>query len=233
MSSDGSGGDEVVCIGIDVQVKRPCAVAALDSQLRMLYSGWLESVTGGFICDHLVDRLDRALGSRGAWHFGIDAPRQPLAEKRDWFWDRKTATWRSRRNGERGWGRHSEVIIRSCGLANPQWTPPEAEAPEWMTVGFELFRELERRRYPVYEVFPSASYALMSGKAHQPVTLDLSDFARGPKDMLDAAVAAFSIHEFLAGRGQEVGDDGLGTIVLPRPLPETTAPELLAWPKRS
>ena len=224
---------EAICIGIDVQVRRPCAIAAIDSECRMRYSGWLETHRNGFVCEALVDQLDRALGCRGAWHFGIDAPRQPLSEARAWFWDRKTERWRARRGGERGWGRHSEVVIRSCGLANPQWTPPEAAAPEWMELGFELFRELERREFSVHEVFPSASYTMLAGETHQPVTLDFSSFASGPKDMLDAVMAAFSVREFLAGRGQEVGSDGLGTIVLPRLLPRNTTPALLAWPKAS
>ena len=37
--------------------------------------------------------------------------------------------------------------------------------------------------------------------------------------MLDARVAAVTVREFIKGRGEQIGDlDGLGTIVLPRPI---------------
>ena len=51
--------------------------------------------------------------------------------------------------------------------------------------------------------------------------------------MLDAVVAAVTVHEFEAGRGAEVGGgDGLGTIVLPRAIAETeTKPGVLIWPQ--
>ena len=49
--------------------------------------------------------------------------------------------------------------------------------------------------------------------------LCLNDFVSGVKDMLDASVAALTVYEFINGRGCEVGgDDGLGTIVLPRKI---------------
>ena len=43
--------------------------------------------------------------------------------------------------------------------------------------------------------------------------------------------AAFTVREFLAGRGAEVGGgDGLGTIVLPRPIPDPIS-AVLHWPE--
>ena len=51
-----------------------------------------------------------------------------------------------------------------------------------------------------------------------------------PKDMLDAAIGALTVREFEAGRGCEVGGgDGLGTIILPRPIPEPIE-AVLTWP---
>ena len=45
--------------------------------------------------------------------------------------------------------------------------------------------------------------------------------------MLDARVAAVTVQEFIAGRGSEAGGgDGLGTIILPRPLPEPVIEEV-------
>jgi hypothetical protein len=49
--------------------------------------------------------------------------------------------------------------------------------------------------------------------------LCLNEFNSGVKDMLDASVAALTVFEFVNGQGCEVGgDDGLGTIVLPRKI---------------
>jgi len=48
--------------------------------------------------------------------------------------------------------------------------------------------------------------------------------------MIDARVAAVSVREFVEGRGTEVGGgDGLGTKILPRPLPEPVINEVLMW----
>jgi hypothetical protein len=48
--------------------------------------------------------------------------------------------------------------------------------------------------------------------------------------MLDAVVAALTGMEFMAGHGQEVGGgDGLGTIVLPRPI-ANPIDAVLRWP---
>jgi len=47
-------------------------------------------------------------------------------------------------------------------------------------------------------------------------------------------VAAATVREFVAGNGTEVGGfDGLGTIILPRPLPEPVIDEVLVWPNYS
>jgi hypothetical protein len=52
--------------------------------------------------------------------------------------------------------------------------------------------------------------------------------------MLDAWVAAATVMEFVEGRGTEVGGgDGLGTIILPRPLPEPVIDEVLVWPSQN
>ncbi len=96
--------------------------------------------------------------------------------------------------------------------------------------GFALFKALEARGITTHEVFPSASYAMLEGKNHLPVILDFSTFRPGAKDMIDACVAAFTVAEFENGRGCEVGSDGLGTIVIPRPLPNSVSAKLLQWP---
>ncbi|MEM7387194.1 MAG: hypothetical protein AAF514_19825, partial [Verrucomicrobiota bacterium] len=177
-----------VFVGVDVQVQRPCVMVVLDHRLRMIGSAWLEGSSAHEVCQGLFERLE-LFGSVEAVTIGIDAPRQPLEAKRPFFWDRKANGWRKRKRSERGWGRHCEVIIRSSGLANPQWTPTLAESPPWMVLGYGLFRELESRGYSVKEVFPSAAYRLLEGERHLPVAIDFSAFAPGPKDVIDACMA--------------------------------------------
>ena len=78
--------------------------------------------------------------------------------------------------------------------------------------------------------FPSASYALLHGNSDVRIHADFSACKPGPKDMLDAWVAAATVREFVEGRGTEVGGgDGLGTIILPRPIPNLID-EVLKWP---
>lgn len=209
-------------IGIDVQAARDCPYAVLGENLHLVDSGWLAGVS---LDDSLLELLSRFPDAR----FGVDAPRQPLARPREWYW--RNGGWRRRAPSERGHGRHCEVVIKAHGVANPQWTPLRADAPGWMCNGFRIFEVLAGRA-PCYEVFPSASYRLFEDDPAPATTLDFAHFKPGPKDMLDAVVAAVTVHEFLAGRGAEVGGgDGLGTIVLPRPLPQPRS-EVLAWPGR-
>jgi hypothetical protein len=50
--------------------------------------------------------------------------------------------------------------------------------------------------------------------------------------MLDAWAAAATVRDFVEGWGAEVGGgDGLGTIILPRLLPEPVIDEVLDWPE--
>jgi hypothetical protein len=98
-----------------------------------------------------------------------------------------------------------------------------------MRMGFELFEALSAEAH-LYEVFPSASYRLLTSETDAVFTISLRDFAEGAKDMLDAYVAAFTVHEYLAGKGTGVGGgDGLGVIVLPRAI-HASIPEVLHWP---
>ena len=65
------------------------------------------------------------------------------------------------------------------------------------------------------------------------IRLNFAKFAHGPKDMLGACVAAATIGEFIQGRGEQVGGgDGLGTIILPRPITTGRIEEVFAWPIR-
>jgi len=77
----------------------------------------------------------------------------------------------------------------------------------------------------------SASYLLLSGVKEVKLDIDFSNCLPGHKDVMDAFVASVTVREFTRGKGIEVGNgDGLGAIILPRPLPESLLPEVLTWP---
>jgi predicted nuclease with RNAse H fold len=209
-----------ITIGIDVQVKRHCPYAVLSSTGRVVDSGWISPLQLGREIQRLASQYQEAI-------FAIDAPRMALPSLRSWDWDRKQG-WRP---GQGKIGRHCEIVVKALSLANPQWTPLESDAPEWMRLGFQIFEALEEAHRQALEVFPSASYRMLNEAKDVRVDIPLSGFLDGPKDMLDAIVAAMTGHEFVAGRGQEVGGgDRLGTIVLPRRISPTNA-DVLNWPE--
>jgi predicted nuclease with RNAse H fold len=210
-------------IGVDVQIARALAVAVMDAQARVHRTAWYSAGQARTTAADLAHRYPDAI-------VGIDAPRQPLQQLRRHYWNQNG--WRSPRPGDRGQGRHCEVAIAALGLARPQWTPVRDTAPAWMAEGFALFEALARQGMDTEEVFPSAAYRQLAEDPDAELTMPLSGFAGGPKDMLDAVVAAFSVREFVHGRGCAVGGgDGLGRIVLPRPLqPNCRAEGVLVWP---
>lgn len=209
-------------IGIDVQLKRPCCYAASDESGRVVASGWFTDVAA------FAGELARRFGGHDL-QVGIDAPRVPLSAPRQWYWERSKGRWRPRRPTDKGYGRHCEVVISALGLANPQWTPTADAAPAWMRLGFSLFATLDEIA-TTHEAFPSASYTLLKGHPHPTLTLDFSNFAPGPKDMLDACVVAATVRHFCNGLGSEVGGgDGLGTIILPVPVPTHDTPALFEF----
>jgi hypothetical protein len=211
-------------------VVRPCAWAALGEDGSWLDSGWLPHGAPPEIARALRRTVDaHAGGDASRVAVGIDAPRMPLPAPRAAYWSRSKSSWRRRSASDRGYGRHCEVVVAAYRLGNPQWTPLAGEAPAWMQLGFALFEALAGVAQ-VHEVFPSASYAQLAGADSVSFELRLCEFAHGPKDMLDAHVAAATVREFAQGRGQAVGGgDGLGAIALARPLP--AGPEaVLRWP---
>jgi predicted nuclease with RNAse H fold len=216
-----------VSLGIDVQIGRGCPYVALDKRLRTLESGWLAARTAPSRLRDIVERLE---ASHSPVAVGIDAPRMPLPAPRVHVWRQK---WYPAGRGFKGFGRHCEVVVSRYGLGKVQWTPPAGSAPSWMKLGFALFEALHGSA--AIEVFPSASYTCyaLSGAARS-LRIDLSGFKPGPKDMLDALVAALTVYDFLHGKAIELGGgDGLGTIVVPSfPAFEPRDP-VNRWPARS
>ena len=199
-------------VGIDVQINRGCAYYILDSNKKYLKSGWFkQDVPLSFrnLFSELADNQKEIVA------IGIDAPRMPLKKLRTRYFDKKKNEWAV--ESKKSSGRECEVIIKSYNIANPQWTKTLEDSPEWMKLGYEIFYGL--KNFPlVYEVFPSASYKMLE-KENIKYELCLNGFKDGVKDMLDASVAAFTVYEFINGRGCEAGgEDGLGTIVLPRKI---------------
>jgi predicted nuclease with RNAse H fold len=215
-----------VYVGIDVQMKRGCCFALVSEDCVLLDSGWASHPE-----KELKHYISRFAGDFGHVFVGIDAPRLPHTSKREWYWDGSKRHWRKRRKKEKGSGRHCEIVISAHGKAKPQWTPLANAAPNWMMKGFEIYRSLNSMAQ-TYEVFPTASYTLLRDNRDVGLNVNFSDCWAGPKDILDSWVAAITVREFIKGRGCEVGGgDGLGTIILPRPLPEPVIQAVLEWPK--
>ena len=216
-------------LGIDVQTLRGCPYVVLDQSGEPVDSNWLDGSIRDVVRG-LAGVVDRYRKTECSWlGVGIDAPREPLPSPRHWYWDGPRARWRPRRSSDTGNGRHCEVVIAAHRLANPQWTPHRTPYPDWMRLGFDLFAAVARRAQ-VFEVFPSASYSMLEDDSPVQIGVRLNSFAPGPKDMLDAYVAAATVREFAQGRGCDVGGgDGLGKIILPRPL-LTPITEVLRWP---
>ena len=215
----------IAYVGIDVQSSKKCSCAILDSDLKPHSSAWLGSV------EEITSEISDLRRDFQRVVVGIDAPRCLLEKPREYYWDGRRRSWRARKPQEKGHGRHCEVVISAFGIANPQWTPLVDRCPPWMDLGFSIFSELSAIA-ETYEVFPSASYKLLENEQDAVLQISLARFFPGPKDMLDAYVAALTVHDFRIGSGKEVGGgDGLGTIVLPRPLSgKEDLKEVLAWP---
>jgi predicted nuclease with RNAse H fold len=208
-------------VGVDVQVTRGCPYAVIDAAAVVVERGWVGDAGG---LRAVVERLACA----GPVVVGIDAPRMPLPLPRSHGLAGGRWVCVQRENG-----RHAELAVKALGLANPQWTPLADRAPPWMALGFSLFRALDDLiGVTTYEVFPSASYRMFEAQGAPQVTLALTGFVPGPKDMLDAIVAGLTAKEYAEGRGAAVGGgDGLGAIVLPRPLSAVQAANpALHWP---
>lgn len=198
--------------GIDVQISRGCCYYIVDENKTYVASGWINKNTPQSFKDLF---LKISSNDPGQIAIGIDAPRMPIKKLRKRSFDKKTNSWIE--NDVEKFGRECEVIIKSYNIANPQWTRTYKDSPDWMKLGYSIFNSLKEFPF-VYEVFPSASYRMLE-KEKLKYELCLNDFVSGVKDMIDASVCAITVYEFVNGSGCEVGgEDGLGTIVLPRKL---------------
>lgn len=200
--------------GIDVQISRGCSFYILDNNKSFISSGWIK--------DNIPESfkklfIEKTHNNPNQIAIGIDAPRMPMTKLRTRIFDRKNNQWIE--NDKPKTGRECEVIIKSYNIANPQWTNTLENSEDWMKLGYSIFSKLIEFPF-VYEVFPSASYRMLANENIK-YELCLDEFNTGVKDMLDASVAAITVHEFINGKGCEVGgEDELGTIVLPIKIEE-------------
>jgi hypothetical protein len=99
-----------------------------------------------------------------------------------------------------------------------------------MKLGFGIYAAFSGWDH-VYEVFPSASYKLLAEDRDLKVKINFSGVFRGPKDMLDACIAAVTVREYMDGNGSAIGGgDGLGQIILPRKHGIPSGHPILSWP---
>ena len=98
---------------------------------------------------------------------------------------------------------YCEAILSAHRVANSQWTPLREDVPNWEALGFELFERLEP--FSPLEVFPTATYRMLRGDQDLRLDIHFADFAPGPKDMLDAIIAAVTVREYDAGHGEALG----------------------------
>jgi len=212
-------------IGIDVQEKPACCFAVISDDAVTLETGWFGADPTKDVL-HLIDKL---MNKNYEVFVGIDAPRTPLKSPRQLYWDGRHNRWRRRRQEEKGYGRHCEIVVRAHAIANPQYTPLAEVATAWMKIGFKLFSALQDI-VPNYEVYPTASYSLLEGITNVQLSINFSSCKLGPKDIIDSLVAAVTVREYVHERGCSVGGgDGLGEIILPRPLRQPVIKEVLTF----
>lgn len=213
--------------GIDVQISRGCAYYIIDGNSSFVDSGWVKESMHAKI-PHELFKIIASKFEPDQIAVGIDAPRMPLKIKRKFSWNGKISAWIKNETASKGYGKHAEIIIKAAGIGNPQWTPILKDSPDWMKLGYSLFKEFSG--FQTFEVFPSASYKLLENSDAE-FQISLKNFAKGPKDMLDAAVAAFTVKQFTDGKGEAVGGgDGLGSIILPLKVSDSLDQNLLNYP---
>lgn len=199
-------------VGIDVQISRGCCYYIIDENKNFVINGWIKENIPQTLNKILTDISNNKVRTIA---IGIDAPRMPIKKFRNRSYDKKSNSWID--NSDKKLGRECEVIIKSYNIGNPQWTRTLDDSPDWMKLGYSIFDSLKDFPF-TYEVFPSASYKILE-KENLAYELCLNNFTGGVKDMLDASVAAITVYEFINRRGCEVGgNDGLGTIILPRKI---------------
>jgi len=151
-------------IGIDPTAGlRPFAYASLDSDLRLLALGQAE----------MEEVLAFVAGQRQAV-VAVSAPRRPNQGLMDQPEVRNQLN-PTPRPGRWTNFRVAEYLLRQHNIISHQTSSREEDCPNWMQMGFTLFRRLEGLGYSsfpstdsnrqVLEVYPHASYTVLLGQA--------------------------------------------------------------------
>jgi predicted nuclease with RNAse H fold len=225
--------DQPILVGVDVAARRPCTAVALRGGRTARVVDWLETSDRPALIDWVVRLAPQVVA--------IDAPQG---------WNRRLlgrASHRSRVCDH-------ELLRRGLGVyqvpAKTDVDSGTARLPDWIGVGFELFRALRRRGFEsppdgaipgafgqpaaVIEVYPYAAFAALLG--HRPsAKTDRQGLAARVRvlrqagvewddyfdhDSLDALAAALTGWRYLQGRASALGDQREGLLWLPVPRGE-------------
>jgi hypothetical protein len=159
--------DHTSFIGIDPTAgRRPFAYAALDGDLRLLALGHGE--------------MDEVLAFVAGQHHAvvaICAPRQPNQQVMERPEVREHLT-PPPRPGRWTNFRLAEYLLRQHKISSPKTPAIEKDCPNWMRMGFALFRRLDGLGYQPYpaeegerqsiEIYPYACYTALLGRAPFP-----------------------------------------------------------------
>ncbi len=224
--------DQPLIIGVDVAARRPCTAVALRGGRTARVSDWLETDDRAALVDWVVRGAPQVVA--------IDAPQG----------------WNRRLGGPARRSRvcDHELLRRGLGVyqvpAKAEVDGGAARLPDWIAVGFDLFRALRRRGFEsppdgaipgsfgqpsaAIEVYPYAAFVTLLG--HRPpaktVRQGLATRVRALRqagvewddyfdhDSLDALAAALTGWRYLQGRATAVGDAREGLLWLPVPRGE-------------
>jgi predicted nuclease with RNAse H fold len=225
--------DQAVLVGVDVAARRPCTAVVLRGGRTARATGWLETSDRAELIDWIVRLTPEVVA--------IDAPQG---------WNRRLLGRTSRRSRVCD----DDLLRRGLGVYQvPSKADVESGAarlPEWIGVGFELFRALRRHGFEsppdgaipgafgqpaaAIEVYPYAAFVTLLG--HRPrAKTDRQGLAVRVRalrkagmewddyfdhDSLDALAAGLTGWRYLQGRASAIGDVREGLLWLPVPRGE-------------
>jgi predicted nuclease with RNAse H fold len=225
--------DQPLIVGVDVAARRPCTGAALRGGRSAKVEDWLETSDRALLIDWIVHLRPQVVA--------VDAPQG---------WNRRLSSEAKRRSRVCDY----ELLRRGLGVyqvpAKAEVDAGVARLPDWMAVGFEIFRALRRRGFEsppdgaipgafgqppaVLEVYPYAAFVTLLGHRPRAKTERQGVAARVrvlraagvewedyfDHDSLDALAAGLTGWRYVQGRASALGDPREGLIWLPVPRGE-------------
>jgi predicted nuclease with RNAse H fold len=219
--------DQPLIVGVDVAARRPCTAVALRGGRSARVQDWLETDDRAALVDWVVRAAPQVVA--------IDAPQG----------------WKRRSGSAAGRSRvcDHELLRRGLGVyrvpAKAEVDDGTARLPDWMALGFDLFRALRRCGFEsppdgaipgsfgqpsaVIEVYPYAAFVTLLGR-RPPAKTGRQGLATRVRvlrqagvewddyfdhDSLDALAAALTGWRYLQGRASALGDPREGLLWLP------------------